>query len=108
MPADWRAETKQCARCGATFGPRPGESPSHWATRRYCSPACAHDKRPPEDQYTTCNQCGRRFWAQNMPHHAAALTYYSVLALFQGMLIALGLLTRPIAFIAAGHLASHD
>jgi membrane protein len=34
----------------------------------------------------------RRFWAQNMPHHAAALTYYSVLALFQGMLIALGLL----------------
>jgi membrane protein len=35
---------------------------------------------------------GRRFWAQNMPHHAAALTYYSVLALFQAMLIAIALL----------------
>jgi membrane protein len=33
-----------------------------------------------------------RFWAQNMPHHAAALTYYSVLALFQAMIVGVALL----------------
>ncbi len=40
MPADWRAETKQCARCGTTFGPRPGEPLKDWTTRRFCSRTC--------------------------------------------------------------------
>jgi hypothetical protein len=40
MPADWRVTTKQCARCGATFGPRPEERPKDWTTRRFCSQTC--------------------------------------------------------------------
>jgi membrane protein len=34
----------------------------------------------------------RRFWAQNMFHHAAAVTYQSVLSLFQALLLAVALL----------------
>src|SRR4051794_36081063 len=34
----------------------------------------------------------RRFWAQNMFHHAAALTYYALLALFQALLLGIALL----------------
>jgi membrane protein len=34
----------------------------------------------------------RRFWAQNMFHHAAALTYHSLLALFQVLLLGVALL----------------
>src|SRR3954454_8746435 len=34
----------------------------------------------------------RRFLEQNMLHHAAALTYYSLMALGQAMLLAVGLL----------------
>ena len=54
----WRAETKQCARCGATFGPRLRETLAHWATHRYCSPACYHAARRPTDAHATCAQCG--------------------------------------------------
>jgi len=35
---------------------------------------------------------GRRFWEQNMFHHTAALTYYTVMALGQSMLLVVGLL----------------
>ena len=34
----------------------------------------------------------RRFWEQNMFHHAAALTYHSLLALFQALLLGVALL----------------
>src|SRR4051812_13856593 len=34
----------------------------------------------------------RRFWEQNMFHHAAALTYYALLALFQSLLLGFALL----------------
>src|SRR5215212_8468372 len=34
----------------------------------------------------------RRFWEQNMFHHAAALTYYALLALFQALLLGVALL----------------
>src|SRR4051812_25799208 len=40
----------------------------------------------------------RRFWTQNMLHHAAALTYHTLLALFQAILLGvalLGLLGTP-------------
>ena len=63
MTADWRAEAKQCAHCGVTFGPRRGESLAHWATRRYCSPACFHAARRPPDEHSTCAQCGTPFRA---------------------------------------------
>jgi membrane protein len=35
---------------------------------------------------------GRRFYEQNMLHHAAALTYHSMLSLFQGLVLAVALL----------------
>src|SRR4051795_9474897 len=34
----------------------------------------------------------RRFWEQNMFHHAAALTYHALLALFQSLLLGVALL----------------
>ena len=34
----------------------------------------------------------RRFWEQNMFHHAAALTYHSLLAFFQALLLGVAML----------------
>jgi hypothetical protein len=64
MNPDWRAATKQCARCGAPFGPHPREGPAGWARRRYCSPTCRRGARP-RVPYLTCDQCGGRFWSQD-------------------------------------------
>jgi hypothetical protein len=62
MTANWRAETKQCATCGAPFGPQPKYGPAAWTRRRYCSLACylAAARRSP-DEHSTCAQCGTRF-----------------------------------------------
>jgi hypothetical protein len=65
MTTDWRAETKRCARCGAPFGPAPGEHRAHWLGRRYCSRACAHGRPLPPGAYLTCAQCGVRFRGQD-------------------------------------------
>jgi hypothetical protein len=61
MTADWRAETKPCARCGATFGPRLREYRGRWATHRYCSRTCARDRQRPPSPELTCAQCGTQF-----------------------------------------------
>jgi hypothetical protein len=62
MTADWRAETKPCAHCGAPFGPRLGESRARWATHRYCSSTCSHHESQGPRLNLTCAQCGALFW----------------------------------------------
>ena len=61
MTLDWRAETKECVRCGAPFGPSPQASLARWLRRRYCSPACYHAARRPPAEHSTCAQCGTPF-----------------------------------------------
>jgi hypothetical protein len=58
---DWRTETKQCDRCGVTFGPNLRLNLHSWRQRRFCSPACTlRPSRPPAEQ-ATCAQCGTLF-----------------------------------------------
>jgi DNA-binding transcriptional ArsR family regulator len=58
----WQAATKPCAHCGAPFGPNVQAGPSRWATRRYCSPACAGAARHRwAGRARHCAQCGVRF-----------------------------------------------
>lgn len=62
-------DTKQCPHCGRIYEQPWGESPSHWASRKYCSRACASkatatqrrssEKRPAETK--TCPICGAVF-----------------------------------------------
>jgi hypothetical protein len=61
MTADWRAETKRCATCGAPFGPRPWEVPARWLRRRYCSPACRQRGSRGPGHELTCARCGTQF-----------------------------------------------
>jgi len=48
-----------CIQCGKHLRRLPGEGPSKWAARRYCSHACASKARFAECK--TCPQCGKSF-----------------------------------------------
>ncbi|MFC9068172.1 YihY/virulence factor BrkB family protein [Streptomyces harbinensis] len=52
-----------------------------------------HRRRPPEDWGTALRRTPVSLWRDDIDHWAAALTYYTVLAIFPGLLVALSVMS---------------